>query len=81
MTRMPTPTRHWAGVPGRNGAELADQHFRKALSSRPADARILNNYGSFLFEQKRYKDAYERLSRPPPIPCILSVRGCSRTSA
>jgi type IV pilus assembly protein PilF len=43
--------------------ELADQHFRKALSSRPADARILNNYGSFLFEQKRYKQAYERFEQ------------------
>ncbi|MCW8277017.1 type IV pilus biogenesis/stability protein PilW [Pseudomonas sp. PCH199] len=43
--------------------ELADQHFRKALSSRPADARILNNYGSFLFEQKRYKEAYERFEQ------------------
>ncbi|MDD2051749.1 type IV pilus biogenesis/stability protein PilW [Pseudomonas putida] len=43
--------------------ELADQHFRKALSSRPGDARILNNYGSFLFEQKRYKEAYERFEQ------------------
>ncbi|WP_342246060.1 type IV pilus biogenesis/stability protein PilW [Pseudomonas sp. OTU5201] len=39
--------------------ELADQHYRKALSSR-SDSRILNNYGTFLFEQGRYKDAYER---------------------
>ncbi|MBT8768213.1 type IV pilus biogenesis/stability protein PilW [Pseudomonas boanensis] len=39
--------------------ELADEHYRKALSARK-DARILNNYGSFLFEQGRYKDAYER---------------------
>jgi type IV pilus assembly protein PilF len=43
--------------------ELADEHFRTALSSRPQDARILNNYGSFLFEQKRYKDAYERFEQ------------------
>lgn len=40
--------------------DLADEHFRKALSERPNDARLLNNYGSFLFEQKRYKDAEER---------------------
>ncbi|MDH4611332.1 type IV pilus biogenesis/stability protein PilW [Pseudomonas sp. BN102] len=39
--------------------ELADQHYRKALSSR-SDSRILNNYGGFLYEQGRYKDAYER---------------------
>ncbi|MGH8352777.1 MAG: type IV pilus biogenesis/stability protein PilW [Pseudomonas sp.] len=40
--------------------ELADQHYRKALSERSGDARILNNYGGFLFEQKRYEEAYER---------------------
>ena len=43
--------------------ELADEHFRKALSSRPADARILNNYGSFLYEEQRYKEAYERFEQ------------------
>jgi type IV pilus assembly protein PilF len=40
--------------------ELADKQYLKALSARPNDARILNNYGSFLFEQKRYKEASER---------------------
>ncbi|UZD96493.1 type IV pilus biogenesis/stability protein PilW [Pseudomonas corrugata] len=43
--------------------ELADEHFRKALSSRPQDARILNNYGSFLYEQQRYNEAYERFEQ------------------
>lgn len=42
--------------------KLADEHYRKALSSRN-DARILNNYGSFLFEQKRYEEAMERFSK------------------
>lgn len=37
--------------------KLADEHFRKALSQRSDDARLLNNYGGFLFEQKRYQDA------------------------
>lgn len=37
--------------------KLADEHFRKALSQRPKDARLLNNYGGFLFEQKRYQEA------------------------
>ncbi|WP_213879061.1 type IV pilus biogenesis/stability protein PilW [Pseudomonas sp. dw_358] len=46
---------------GENG--LAEQHFRKALSSRSDDARILNNYGSFLYEQKRYKDAYDMFQK------------------
>jgi type IV pilus assembly protein PilF len=39
---------------------LADQHYRKALAVRPKDARILNNYGTFLYEQKRFEQAYER---------------------
>jgi type IV pilus assembly protein PilF len=43
--------------------ELAEQYFRKALAARPTDARILNNYGSFLFEEKRYKEAYERFEQ------------------
>ena len=42
--------------------ELADQHYRKALSAR-SDARILNNYGGFLYEQERYKEAYERFQQ------------------
>jgi type IV pilus assembly protein PilF len=40
--------------------KLADEHYRKALSQRGDDARLLNNYGSFLFEQKRYEEARER---------------------
>lgn len=42
--------------------ELADRHFRSALA-HSRDARILNNYGSFLFEQGRFKDAYERFQQ------------------
>ena len=40
--------------------KLADEHFRKAISQRRDDARLLNNYGSFLYEQKRYQEALER---------------------
>ncbi|KIQ37361.1 MULTISPECIES: type IV pilus biogenesis/stability protein PilW [Pseudomonas syringae group] len=43
--------------------ELADQYFRKALSASRNDTRIVNNYGSFLYEQKRYKEAYERFEQ------------------
>lgn len=43
--------------------KLADEHFRKAISQRRDDARLLNNYGSFLFEQKRYQDAMERYTQ------------------
>jgi type IV pilus assembly protein PilF len=42
---------------------LAEEQFRKALSARPGDARILNNYGGFLYERKRYKDAYEKFQQ------------------
>jgi len=43
--------------------KLADQHYRKALSERSGDARLLNNYGGFLFEQKRYQEANERFQQ------------------
>lgn len=43
--------------------ELADQHYRKALSSRGSDARLLNNYGSFLFELERYPEALESFQK------------------
>lgn len=43
--------------------ELADKNYRKALSLRADDARILNNYGSFLFEQKHYQEALERFQQ------------------
>jgi len=39
--------------------KLAETEYRKALSARSDDARILNNYGGFLFEQKRYDEAYK----------------------
>jgi type IV pilus assembly protein PilF len=37
--------------------ELADRYFNKALAARPADPKLLNNYGSFLFKQKRFDQA------------------------
>lgn len=40
--------------------ELAERHYRRALAARGEDARILNNYGSFLYEQRRYAEAAER---------------------
>ena len=42
--------------------KLADEHFRKSLSNNPKDARLLNNYGGFLYEQKRYQEAMQRYS-------------------
>lgn len=39
--------------------KMAEAEYRKALSSRSGDSRILNNYGGFLFEQKRYQEAID----------------------
>jgi type IV pilus assembly protein PilF len=47
---------------------LAEAHFKKALGSQGSDARILNNYGSFLFEQKRYKEAHEMFQKSAADP-------------
>ncbi len=38
--------------------ELADKHFRKALGSK-REARVLNNYGAFLFDQGAYEKAMD----------------------
>lgn len=43
--------------------QLAEQYYRKALAESPDDSRIRNNYGSFLFEQERYKEAYESFEK------------------
>lgn len=48
--------------------KLADEHFRKSLSQRPKDARLLNNYGTFLYEQKRYDEAFARYQQASEDP-------------
>ncbi|UYZ82909.1 type IV pilus biogenesis/stability protein PilW [Entomomonas sp. E2T0] len=35
----------------------AEEYFKKALSSEPDSARVLNNYGVFLFQQNRLPEA------------------------
>ncbi|MBJ9976225.1 type IV pilus biogenesis/stability protein PilW [Pseudomonas sp. S75] len=37
--------------------ELADAHYRQALAQRSDDARIRNNYGSFLYAQGHFRQA------------------------
>lgn len=45
----------------REGAiKRADREYRKALRLRDGYSQAHNNYGSFLFRQKRYKDAMEQ---------------------
>jgi type IV pilus assembly protein PilF len=43
--------------------DLAESYYRKAISHSGGAARIYNNYASFLFEQKRYKEAYENFEK------------------
>ncbi len=43
--------------------ELADQHYRRAIRLTPNDPALLNNFGVFLCEQGRYRDAEERFTR------------------
>ncbi|KXU39299.1 pilus assembly protein PilW [Ventosimonas gracilis] len=44
--------------------KLADEHFRKALQSHSVNqTRIMNNYGSFLYEQGRFKEAMQYFSK------------------
>ena len=39
--------------------ELAEKYYRRALSESDNATRILNNYGSFLYDQSRYEEANE----------------------
>ena len=44
-------------------AELAERHFRLALRQDSDNARVRNDYGVFLYQQRRYNDAVEQLRR------------------
>lgn len=43
--------------------ELADSHFRKAISYDPGFTSVRNNYGAFLYRQGRYEEAYQQLEK------------------
>ncbi|NIB43954.1 type IV pilus biogenesis/stability protein PilW [Pseudomaricurvus alkylphenolicus] len=43
--------------------ELADKHFRRALKLQPDFSLARNNYGVFLFQQKRYQEAQKQLAQ------------------
>lgn len=40
--------------------DLAEQHFRKAVELSPHDGNVLNNFGAFLCNQKRYTEGEEQ---------------------
>lgn len=42
--------------------ELADEHFRKAISYDKDFTAARNNYGVFLFQQERYEEAYRQFT-------------------
>lgn len=43
--------------------DVAETHFKRAIRHDPKFTRAINNYGAFLFERGRYKDAIEQLNR------------------
>ncbi|MBL4865514.1 MAG: type IV pilus biogenesis/stability protein PilW [Pseudomonadales bacterium] len=44
-------------------ADLAEKHFKLALKYSDDTARILNNYGSLLFSQRRYEESLKYLEQ------------------
>ena len=56
--------------------QLAEEHYKAALSSAGAKdlARIQNNYGTFLYGQKRYSEAYKAFSSASQDP-LYTERG------
>ena len=40
--------------------ELAEEYFKKSLRVDPSLSRTRNNYGAFLYGQKRYQEAYQQ---------------------
>ena len=40
----------------------AERYFKQSLSIEPKNAQGRNNYGTYLFQQKRYKDALEQFN-------------------
>ncbi len=44
-------------------ADLAERHFRQAIRLGPNQPRVRNDFGVFLFDQGRYREAVEQLTR------------------
>lgn len=54
--------------------QLAEQHYRKALA-QGQNSRILNNYGSFLYEQGDYQAAYQQFKAAAEDPMYSGRSG------
>jgi len=56
--------------------DKAQTHFEKALDLAPKNSSLLNNYGVFLCDEKRYKEAYtyfDKVLKDPLYPAKGSV--------
>ncbi len=56
--------------------DKAETHFEKALDLAPKNSSLLNNYGVFLCDAKRYKEAYpyfDKVLKDPLYPAKGSV--------
>lgn len=49
-------------------SKIAEQYYRKATSLDPSSAMIHNNFGAFLFAEKRYEEACRELARATEDP-------------
>lgn len=47
---------------------LAEQYYKKAIEQEPASAMFHNNYGAFLFSEKRYQEACVELAKATEDP-------------
>ncbi|MEA3275847.1 MAG: type IV pilus biogenesis/stability protein PilW [Pseudomonadota bacterium] len=68
-------------------SDLAEKHFRRAVSLQPKDPYILNAWGSFLCDERKYSDADEQfnnaLSNPlygTPWVALTNAGICARRS-
>lgn len=46
-----------------NDSDLAEEHYRSALRIDPANSQALNNYGRYLYREKRYAEAAQHLRK------------------
>ena len=60
-------------------AEKEEYHYRKALSADRDYAPALNNYGTLLYTQRRYEEAWRNSNAPPTTPTMKAAPAPSAT--